>query len=144
MHNSLAYLEGLKRRGIQFGVGPISKLLDRLGNPQNDYKTVLIGGTNGKGSTAALLSSILAKEGLQVGLYTSPHLCDFRERIRVNGEMIEEEMLCSLVDTVREKAIEDVTYFEFATALAFLYFSRCTVDIAVVEVGMGGRLDATS
>ncbi|MDO9515872.1 MAG: Mur ligase family protein, partial [Syntrophales bacterium] len=144
MHNSLAYLEGLKRRGIQFGIGPISRLLDRLGNPQDEYKTVLIGGTNGKGSTAAFLSSILAKEGMQVGLYTSPHLCDFRERIRVNGRMIEEEMLCSLIDEVRGKAIEDVTYFEYATALAFLYFSQSKVDIAVVEVGMGGRLDATN
>ncbi|MDD5723370.1 MAG: bifunctional folylpolyglutamate synthase/dihydrofolate synthase [Syntrophales bacterium] len=144
MHHSLEYLEGLKKRGIHLSLGPISRLLDRLGNPQDEYKTVLIGGTNGKGSTAAVLSSILAKEGVQVGLYTSPHLCDFRERIRVNGRMIEEEMLCSLIDKVREKAIEDVTYFEYATALAFLYFSQCRVDIAVVEVGMGGRLDATN
>ncbi len=144
MHNSLGYLEGLKRRGIQLGIGPISRLLDRLDNPQDEYKTVLIGGTNGKGSTAAVLSSILAKEGMQVGLYTSPHLCDFRERIRVNGRMIEEEMLCSLIDEIREKANENITYFEYATALAFRYFSQCKVDIAVVEVGMGGRLDATN
>jgi dihydrofolate synthase/folylpolyglutamate synthase len=144
MHQSLAYLEGLKLRGVQLGLGPISRLLDRLGNPQDEYKTVLIGGTNGKGSTAAVLSSILAKEGIQVGLYTSPHLCDFRERIRVNGRMIEEEILCSLIDEVRGKSKEDITYFEYATALAFLYFSRCKVDIAVIEVGMGGRLDATN
>jgi len=144
MHDSLEYLESLKSRGIHLGIGPISRLLDRLGNPQDEYKTVLIGGTNGKGSTAAILASILAKEGMQVGLYTSPHLCDFRERIRVNGQMIEEETLCRLIDTVREKVVEDVTYFEFATALAFLYFSQCKVDIATLEVGMGGRLDATN
>jgi len=144
MHTSLEYLEGLKRRGIQLGIGPISRLLERLGNPQDEYRAVLIGGTNGKGSTAAILSSILVKEGMQVGLYTSPHLCDFRERIRVNGRMVEEEMLCSLIDKVREKTSKDITYFEFATALAFLYFSQCRVDIAVVEVGMGGRLDATN
>ncbi len=79
-----------------------------------------------------------------VGLYTSPHLCDFRERIRINGCMIEEEELCRLIEEVRAKVVEDVTYFEFVTAVAFLYFSQCGVDIAVVEVGMGGRLDATN
>lgn len=144
MHNSLAYLEGLKRRGIHFGIGPISRLLTRLDNPQDTYKTVLIGGTNGKGSTAAILSSILVKDRMRVGLYTSPHLCDFRERIRVNGRMIGQDMLCGLIDEVRGKTGEDVTYFEFATALAFLYFARCRVDIAILEVGMGGRLDATN
>ena len=126
------------------GIGPISRLLARLGNPQDAYKTVLIGGTNGKGSTAAILSSILTEEGMRVGLYTSPHLCDFRERIRIDGSMIEEEVLYGLINEVRGKAREDVTYFEFATALAFLHFSRCTVDIAILEVGMGGRLDATN
>jgi len=144
MQNPLSYLEGLKQRGINPGIGPISRLLARLGSPQNGYKTVLIGGTNGKGSTAAILSSILIKEGMKVGLYTSPHMCDFRERIRVNGCMVSEAALCALVDKVRKETREDVTYFEFTTAMAFLYFSRCEVDIAVVEVGMGGRLDATN
>ncbi|MBW2648295.1 MAG: bifunctional folylpolyglutamate synthase/dihydrofolate synthase [Deltaproteobacteria bacterium] len=144
MQNPLSYLEGLKQKGINLGLGPISRLLDRLGNPQNKYKTVLVGGTNGKGSTAAILSSILASEGMKVGLYTSPHLCDFRERIRINGCMIPEDTLCALIDKVQEEIREDVTYFEFATALAFLYFSLCEVDMAIVEVGMGGRLDATN
>jgi len=144
MLNSLAYLEELKQRGIHLGLGPISRLLGRFGNPQDTYKTILIGGTNGKGSTAAILSSILMKEGLRVGLYTSPHLCDFRERIRVNGGMIESDILESLIEKVRAKATEDITYFEYATALAFLHFSQCAVDIAVLEVGMGGRLDATN
>ena len=144
MHRCLDYLEGLKRRGIHLGTGPISRLLDLLGNPQNEYKTILIGGTNGKGSTAAILSSILTKEGIHVGLYTSPHLSDFRERMRVNGTMIREETLYSLIGEVRGRLEEDVTYFEFATALAFLYFKRCEVDVAILEVGMGGRLDATN
>ena len=144
MQNPLAYLEELKQKGINLGLGPISRLLDRLGNPQTKYKTVLVGGTNGKGSTAAILSSILASEGMKVGLYTSPHICDFRERIRINGCMIPEDALCTLIDKVREGIKEDVTYFEFSTTLAFLYFSLCEVDVAILEVGMGGRLDATN
>ena len=144
MNDSFAYLEGLKGRGIQLGIGPITRLLDRLGSPQNDYKTILIGGTNGKGSTAALLASVLKRDGMKVGLYTSPHLCDFRERIQVDDRMVEKDVLRDLIDTVRKEIFEDVTYFEFATALAFLYFSQRSVDIAVVEVGMGGRLDATN
>lgn len=144
MQNPLSYLEELKQKGIHLDLGPISKLLSRLGNPQNEYSTILIGGTNGKGSTAAILSSILAKEGMKVGLYTSPHLCDFRERIRVNDQMIPGDTLCSLIDQIREEIREDVTYFEFATALAFLYFARCEVDMGIIEVGMGGRLDATN
>ena len=144
MQNPLSYLEGLKQKGINLGLGPISRLLARLDNPQNGYKTILIGGTNGKGSTAAILSSILMKEGMNVGLYTSPHLRDFRERIRVNDHTIPGDTLCTLIDNVRDEIREDVTYFEFATALAFLYFSMCKVDMAIVEVGMGGRLDATN
>ena len=144
MQNPLSYLEGLKQKGINLGLGPISRLLARLDNPQNGYKTILIGGTNGKGSTAAILSSILMKEGMNVGLYTSPHLRDFRERIRTNDHMLPGDTLCTLIDKVRDEIREDVTYFEFVTALAFLYFSMCKVDMAIVEVGMGGRLDATN
>jgi dihydrofolate synthase/folylpolyglutamate synthase len=144
MQNPLSYLEGLKQKGINLGLGPISRLLARLDNPQNGYKTILIGGTNGKGSTVAILSSILMKEGMNVGIYTSPHLLDFRERIRANDHMIPGDTLCTLIDKVRDEIREDVTYFEFTTALAFLYFSMCKVDMAIVEVGMGGRLDATN
>ena len=144
MQNPIPYLEGLKQRGINLSIGPISRLLARLDNPQTKYKSILIGGTNGKGSTAAMLASILMKEGMNVGLYTSPHIRDFRERIRINGDMIPEDALCTLVDKVRREIKEDVTYFEFTTALAFLYFCQCEVNIAVVEVGMGGRLDATN
>ncbi len=144
MQDPLSYLEGLKQSGINLNLGPVSRLVARLGHPQTRYKTILIGGTNGKGSTAAIISSILMKEGMNVGLYTSPHLRDFRERIRVNGRMIPEDALCTLIDTVKAAVEEPVTYFEFTTVLAFQYFCRCEVDIAVIEVGMGGRLDATN
>jgi dihydrofolate synthase/folylpolyglutamate synthase len=141
---ALHYLSSLKKRGIRLGLGPLTELLEHSDNPQRTYKSILIAGTNGKGSVAAILSSILQKEGLKVGLFTSPHLVDFEERIRVQGVVISREDLCHLIDELRSEGDRDVTYFEFATALAFLYFARCSVDIAVLEVGMGGRLDATN
>ncbi|MEA3471281.1 MAG: folylpolyglutamate synthase/dihydrofolate synthase family protein [Thermodesulfobacteriota bacterium] len=141
---SLQYLSNLRKRGIRLGLGPLTGLLEHFDNPQRTYKSILIAGTNGKGSVAAILSSILQMEGLKVGLFTSPHLVDFEERIRVNGVMISREELCHLIDELRGGGDPEVTYFEFATALAFLYFSRCRIDIAVLEVGMGGRLDATN
>jgi dihydrofolate synthase/folylpolyglutamate synthase len=140
----LQYLDSLKDRGIQPGLGPVRRLLKRLENPQERYKGILVGGTNGKGSIAATLAAILQAAGYRVGLYTSPHLVDFRERIRVDGAMIPEEILCRRIGQVRRANREGVTYFEFATALAFLHFARCRVDVAVLEVGMGGRLDATN
>ncbi len=142
--DSLEYLSKLGHKGIHLGLGPTSRLLKQFNNPQIRYKSILIGGTNGKGSVAAILSSILGKTGKKIGLYTSPHLIDFRERIRVNGRMISQERLCNLIDVVRAKTREDLTYFEFTTVLAFLYFYLEGVDIAVLEVGMGGRLDATN
>jgi dihydrofolate synthase/folylpolyglutamate synthase len=140
----LAYLDSLKSAGIRPGLGPIRRLLGRLENPQQRYRSLLVGGTNGKGSIAATLSAVLQAAGYRVGLYTSPHLVDFRERIRVDGAMIPEEILCQRIGQVRRANREGVTYFEFATALAFLHFARCRVDVAVLEVGMGGRLDATN
>lgn len=140
----LAYLASLDVRGIRLGLGPVKRLLARLGNPQNSYGTVLIGGTNGKGSIAAVTASILVKSGYRVGLYTSPHLVDFRERIRVNGRMISADDVDSCIDAVRLKQAEDVTWFEFVTAMALLHFQTQDVQIGVLEVGMGGRLDATN
>jgi dihydrofolate synthase / folylpolyglutamate synthase len=140
----LQYLEGLKGRGIRPGLGPVRRLLQQLGSPQARYKSILVGGTNGKGSIAATLAQILQTAGYRVGLYTSPHLVDFRERIRVDGAMISEEALRERIGQVRRKDREGVTYFEFATALALVHFARCRVDVAVLEVGMGGRLDATN
>lgn len=142
--DSLEYLSSLGHKGIHLGLGPTSRLLKQFDNPQRRYKSILIGGTNGKGSVAAILSSILGKTDKKIGLYTSPHLIDFRERIRVNGQMISQGRLCNLIDMVREKSRDEVTFFEFTTVLAFLHFYLEGVDIAVLEVGMGGRLDATN
>jgi len=144
MQDPLERIYGLKSVDIRLGLDPVSRLLDRLHNPYNSYETILIGGTNGKGSIAAMVASILACGGFRVGLYTSPHLIDIRERIKVNQRMIALDEMMELIEEVKERMTESVTYFEFLTAVAFLYFSRKCVDIAVVEVGMGGRLDATN
>lgn len=140
----LEYLSHLNSSVIRLGLDPVKKLLASLRNPQDDYASLLIGGTNGKGSIAATAAAILREAGYRVGLYTSPHLVDLRERICVDGEMISSTDLDRTIDEVRGQVREDVTYFEFLTAVAFLYFSRRQVDVAVLEVGLGGRLDATN
>ncbi|MDI6776428.1 MAG: folylpolyglutamate synthase/dihydrofolate synthase family protein [Syntrophales bacterium] len=141
---NLEYLSGLSSTVIRLGLGPISRLLERLNNPQRKYETVLIAGTNGKGSIAAMTASILCQGGFRVGLYTSPHLIDVIERIRINGLMITPTEMDERIGEVKKQVLEDVTYFEFLTAVAFLHFYREDVDVAVLEVGMGGRLDATN
>ena len=138
------YLAGLNIDSMRFGLEAITDLLKRLGNPQNSYKTILIAGTNGKGSTAAMAASILHSAGYKVGLYTSPHLIDVRERIVVSGRKITKKEFSKAVEYVKSKLKQPVTYFEFLTAVAFLYFQQQQVDIAVLEVGLGGRLDATN
>ena len=140
----LEYLASLKGMGIRLGLGPVRRLLKRLGNPQRRFGSVIVGGTNGKGSISSALASILSRGGYRTGLYTSPHLLEFNERIRVDGRAISREELCGAVDEVRQRVEEEVTYFEFATVLSFLHFARSRVDWAVLEVGMGGRLDATN
>ena len=142
--DTLAYLSSLNKMGIRFGLDPIRSLLERLCNPQNGYPTILIAGTNGKGSVAAMTAAILSAAGFKTGLYTSPDLIDFRERIRINDGMISGEEATDCVEQVKEKVTEEVSYFEFLTAMAFLHFHRRHVDIAVLEIGMGGRLDATN
>ncbi len=142
--NPGAYLAGLNIDVMRFGLEAVSELLTRFGNPQNDYPTILIGGTNGKGSTAAMLASILQQAGLKVGLYTSPHLMDIRERIVINGKKIPRHDFGALIAEIKDHTREPVTYFECLTAAAFLYFSRKHVDLAILEVGLGGRLDATN
>lgn len=121
-------------------------LLERVGNPQRSLRVLHIGGTNGKGSTAAMAATVLQHSGLRVGLYTSPHLVEFRERIRVNGGMITEEQVSELVRRLRSILGHDLnpTFFEMVTAMAFLYFVESKVDVAVLEVGLGGRFDATN
>ena len=140
----LAYLSGLNIDAMRFGLQAITELLARLGNPQYSYKTILIAGTNGKGSTAAMTASILHCAGYKTGLYTSPHLIDVRERIAVNGRKITSRDFRAVLAAVKKQIERPVTYFEVLTAAAFLYFQRRKVDIAILEVGLGGRLDATN
>lgn len=143
---TIDYLFSLQRFGIKLGLEAITDILGRLGNPQCQYATIHIAGTNGKGSSSAMLSSILQSSGYRVGLYTSPHLIDFRERIRVQGADISERDVCELTEQIRQAAnpLSALTFFEFTTAMAFRHFMNQRVDIAVVEVGMGGRFDATN
>jgi dihydrofolate synthase/folylpolyglutamate synthase len=143
---TVQFLYGLQQHGIKLGLETIRALLARVGDPHRGYPVVHIGGTNGKGSTAAMTASMLQAAGHRVGLYTSPHLVDFRERIRVDGVMIPEARVSALVEVLREAAAPDLapTFFEFTTALACRYFAECRVDVAVLEVGLGGRFDATN
>lgn len=145
--DELEYLYSLHQFGIKLGLSNIRDLCAFSGNPQERIKTIHVGGTNGKGSTAAVLSAILQEAGYKVGLYTSPHLIDFTERIRIHNIPIPKERVAGLVRNVRECVGDrDImpTFFELTTALALSYFAEETVDIAVMEVGMGGRLDATN
>lgn len=124
----------------------VRNLLAKLGNPHERFRTVHVAGTKGKGSTSAMMASCLQQLGLKTGLYTSPHLSSFRERMRVNGEFVAPETVSALAEEVKHAAedVPGVTTFEAVTAMAFLHFSREDVDWAVVEVGLGGRLDATN
>ncbi len=131
-----------------FNLARMSRLLAGLGNPHRELKSVHIAGTKGKGSTAAMLSAMLSNCGLKVGLYTSPHLLDVRERIQINGQMIPEpemtRLMSRIAPVVRRLGKDEPTYFELLTALAFLYYAEQKIDLAVVETGMGGRLDSTN
>ena len=118
-------------------------LLQHLDNPHRNFKSVHIAGTNGKGSTSHLLASIFQEAGYKTGLYTSPHLRDFRERIRINGEMIPEDKVVAFIDQHKAWFEQmELSFFEMTVGMAFDYFAKEQVDIAIVEVGMGGRLDS--
>ena len=120
-------------------------LVNHLNNPQEKIKCIHVAGTNGKGSTSHMLASILQEAGYKVGLYTSPHLKDFRERIKINGVTVSENFVCDFINTHKVFFEEnDMSFFEMSVGLAFDYFAKEKVDIAVIEVGLGGRLDATN
>jgi dihydrofolate synthase / folylpolyglutamate synthase len=120
-------------------------LLDLVGNPQNQLRTVHVAGTNGKGSTSHMIASALQEAGYKVGLYTSPHLKDFRERIKINGQMISREAVTEFVELYKENWDQiEPSFFEITVALCFWYFEKEKTDIAVIEVGLGGRLDSTN
>jgi len=145
---SIAYLESFKRYGIRLGLDRIRQLLSSLGDPQNNFRSIHIAGTNGKGSVAAMLSSILTRAGFKVGLYTSPHLVDYTERVRINEKDVSKAKFALAVEKVK-KVIDKLpdmglTEFEVLTAASFLLMAQEKVEIAVIEVGLGGRMDATN
>jgi dihydrofolate synthase / folylpolyglutamate synthase len=147
MQEVLDYLYGLERFGIKLGLDVVRKLLFLLDDPQNKFKSVHLAGTNGKGSTACFLDSILRVTGKKVGLYTSPHLVKFNERIQINSIDISDSDLVRLTLKIRkicENNNIEATFFEFTTTIAFLYFAEAGVEYAVIETGLGGRLDATN
>ena len=149
MEYSLA-LEKLTSKGmfyIDLGLDRISKVLELLGNPQDELKYIHVAGTNGKGSVCAMLESILKEAGYKTGLYTSPHIFEYTERIKICGEEISKEEFGELFEevfSITEKENIHLTEFEIITAMMFLYFKRNGVDIVILETGMGGRFDATN
>jgi dihydrofolate synthase/folylpolyglutamate synthase len=139
----LARLQSVRTLGVSFGLDRVRLALERLGWPERRLRAVQIAGTNGKGSTAAFLESILRVAGLRTGLFTSPHLCRFSERIRIDGREIEGERLGQLDQAVAATGVP-LTYFEISAVLAFLAFAEAEVELAVLETGLGGRLDAVT
>lgn len=129
-----------------FKLDRMHQMMDLLGNPQDKFLSIHVAGTKGKGSTASLCASALKAAGYEVGLYTSPHLQEFTERIQINGSQIDHQTLVNLTARLRPLTLEvpEITTFELTTALAFQYFYENKVNIAVIEVGLGGRLDATN
>lgn len=141
----LAFLYNLQRLGIKLGLVNVESFLNYVGNPQHSFPSIHIAGTNGKGSVCAMLESVLNHSGYKTGLYTSPHLVSFRERVRISGREMETDFITEFVNRHRDRiARQQLTFFEATTALAFLYFQQKKVDIAVIETGLGGRLDATN
>ncbi|HEY6011417.1 MAG TPA: folylpolyglutamate synthase/dihydrofolate synthase family protein [Nitrospirota bacterium] len=150
---TIDYLFALQKHGIKLGLSNSRALMELMGNPHRKFRSVHVAGTNGKGSTSAFLAAMLAAAGYRVGLYTSPHLVSFTERIRINNTPISEQRVVELARRVRDgyqrvPLVQNEkiapTFFEATTAMAFTYFAEEGVDIAVIEVGMGGRLDSTN
>lgn len=148
---ALKYIESVGKFGMNFGLKRIERICELLGNPQERLKVIHVAGTNGKGSTVTFVSNILIEEGYRVGIYTSPHLERFTERIKINNEEIPEEDVAVLIEEIKEiidiviaEGYEHPTEFEIVTACALKYFDEKKVDFVVLEVGLGGRLDATN
>ena len=146
-YDALNYIHSINWRGSKLGLSRTVELLGLIGNPQDDLKFIHVAGTNGKGSTCAMLANILQKAGYTTGLYTSPFLYRFNERMQINGECISDEELAEITEYVKEYAesMKDLpTEFELVTAIGFEYFKRHNCDIIVLEVGLGGLLDSTN
>ena len=145
MFNKLPMYQNIGDSAYKKDLSNITLICEYLNNPQNNFKSIHVGGTNGKGSCSHMLSSILQEAGYKVGLYTSPHLVDFRERVRINGEMISKDSVSEFMHHNFDFfELNNVSFFEMTVGLAFNYFSFNKVDIAIIEVGMGGRLDSTN
>lgn len=145
LYNCLPMYHRIGAQAYKADLGNTVALCEILGNPQNSFPTIHIGGTNGKGSVSHMLASILQAAGYRTGLYTSPHLVDFRERIRVDGKMIRRDYITQFITQYREKTeLIRPSFFEWTVGIAFDYFRSMQVDIAVIEVGLGGRLDSTN
>lgn len=145
MFNKLPMYQNVGDSAYKKDLSNITLICEHLNNPQNNFKSIHVGGTNGKGSCSHMLSSILQEAGYKVGLYTSPHLVDFRERVRINGEMISKDSVSEfMLHNFDFFESNNFSFFEMTVALAFNYFSFNKVDIAIIEVGMGGRLDSTN
>ncbi len=141
----LDFLYSLHNRGIKLGLKNIESFLETCGNPHHKIQTIHLAGTNGKGSTSSIISKILQENGYKVGLYTSPHLINFNERIRINGKPISDVAIIEFIQKHKQTLLDSsITFFEATTALAFDYFSQKNVDIAIIETGLGGRLDSTN
>lgn len=145
LYNQMPAYQRVGQSAYKEGLDNSLALDAHFGYPHRSYRTIHVAGTNGKGSTSHLLAAILNKAGYKVGLYTSPHLIDFRERIRVNGEMIDQQFIVDFVKNHRE-AFEPImpSFFELTMEMAFLYFKHMEVDVAIIETGLGGRLDSTN
>ncbi|NLA74770.1 MAG: bifunctional folylpolyglutamate synthase/dihydrofolate synthase [Deltaproteobacteria bacterium] len=143
---ALEYLYGLQKYGVKFGLSKTSNILKKMGNPHKGQKYIHIAGTNGKGSVSAMVESVLIRAGYKVGFYSSPHLVSFKERFRINCKEITKKQVTELTREIKSiiNPSEPPTYFEFTTAMALTYFAREKTDFAILEVGMGGRLDATN
>jgi len=145
IYSQLPMYHRVGKAAYKADLGNALKLDEYFGHPHRTFKTIHIAGTNGKGSTSHMLAAVLQKAGYRVGLFTSPHLRDFRERIRVNGEMIPEEEVAQFISQHKDFFDQIMpSFFEMTVALAFDYFSRMSLDVAVIEVGLGGRLDSTN
>lgn len=145
MFNSLPMYQRIGKAAYKADLETTELLDDHFSHPHKSFKTIHVAGTNGKGSVSHSIASVLQEAGYKTGLYTSPHLIDYRERIRVNGEMISKNFVCDFITNNKEYFNKlTPSFFEMSVALAFEYFKYCKVDIAVIEVGMGGRLDSTN
>ena len=145
LYSKLPAFQNMGKKAIRPSFDNILRLCEAMGNPQEKFRTIHVGGTNGKGSSSHMIASVLQENGYRTGLYTSPHLKDLRERFKINGEMPSQSFIIEFVEK-HKQLLEEIepSFFELTVVLAFHYFAVNEVDVAVIEVGLGGRLDSTN